>query len=231
MDHNSQFSVLVLFGIIAVAFLLLLNRGDVRTGGFVRKIRSLFSGSGGSHHGGNDGIGGNKSGGTTVVFDDTPRLVLEQLDKQTGEVVHRYPIPGFQVKNKYGVFSDVADERESCGYYVSRPNAENGDIFLDPKCKDAYSVSEMHLFIGEENGILYVCDNNSRHGTFNNKTRERIEGVDIENGMVLILGKQAIRFVIPRKPEMEWFDEASYTSVEFEPEVKKKAPKMMRRIK
>ena len=226
MDHKSQLSVLILFGMIVVTFLLLLNRDDVSGSGIIAKLKKLL-GIGTKPV----GPGGPKPTGT-VVFDDTPRLVLEQLDKKTGEVIHRYPIPTFQVKNEYGKFSDVPDQRETRGYYVSRPNADHGDIFLDGRCQDAFSVSEEHLFIGEENGILYVRDNGSRHGTFINRTRKRIDGMDIENGLVLILGKQAIRFIIPQTPEMEWFDEAGFTNVEedYRPETKKKAPRIMRRI-
>ena len=38
MDHKSQLSVLILFGIIIVAFLLLLGRGDVAEDSIFGKI-------------------------------------------------------------------------------------------------------------------------------------------------------------------------------------------------
>lgn len=235
MDHKSQLSVLILFGIIVVAFLLLLSRGDVSEHSLIGKLQKkvkMFSGGNGKHV---KPVSHNGRGEptTTVVFDDTPCLVIEQLDRRTGEVVHRYPIETFRVKNKYGRYSEVPDERELRGYYISRPNAEDGDIFLDGRCKEAYSVSKNHLFIGETpNGILYVVDPGSKFGTFDNKTKKRIEGADIYDGMILILGKgQPIRFVIPESPELMWFDEALLTNVEQEPSYQKKeVPRILRRI-
>ncbi len=235
MDHKSQFSVLILFGIIVIAFLLLLSRGDVSKDGLIGRLQEQIkklAGRGGKSekpvH-----PNGRWEPTTTIIFDDTPRLVVEQLDRRTGEVVHRYPIETFRVKNKYGKFSEVPDEREMRGYYISRPNAEEGDILLDGRCKEAYSVSKNHLFIGETpDGILYVVDPESKFGTFDNKTKKRIEGADIYDGMILILGKgQPIRFVIPEAPELMWFDEALLTNVEQEPSYQKKeVPNILRRI-
>lgn len=240
MDHKSQLSVLILFGIIIVAFLLLLGRGDVAEdsifGKIKKGIRNIAGGIGGAKKGSHGDWGGPDKGGnkpnTTIVFDEVPKLVVEQLDRKTGEVVHRYPIETFLEEHKYGKYSEVADERELRGYYISRPSAEKGDIFLDSRCPEAYSVSQNHLFIGEtRDGILYVVDANSKFGTYDNKTKKKIEGADIYDGMILILGKgQPIRFVIPKETELMWFDEALLTNVEQEPAKKKEAPKILRRI-
>ena len=98
MDHKSQLSVLILFGIIVVAFLLLLGRGDVAEDSIFGKIKKalkhFFGRFGGGknidHSGRRDHRNNGETPTTTIAFDDVPKLVVEQLIK--GPVSeHTYP--------------------------------------------------------------------------------------------------------------------------------------------
>lgn len=205
MNQNSQFGVLLLMGVIAVLFLLFLNRGNIHIPGIgtVKKKQP----------GGAVGTDDSDEDVTQVPDEETPKLIVEQLSMKTGKVVHRYSI----------------QELGESGCFISRPTAKEGDILLDPICPEAASVSNCHLFIGEDDQGIYVVDNNSRHGTYVNGIDEPIKGTGVTNGLVLMLGKQPIRFVIPKPPKRQWFREAPATS-EYQEEPKK-GPKILRRVR
>ena len=205
MNQNSQFGVLLLMGVIAVLFLLFLNRDNIHIPGIIPVKKP--------NNGGAGGIDDPDEDITQVIDEEPPKLIVEQLSMKTGKVVHRYSI----------------QELGESGCYISRPTAKEGDILLDPICPEAASVSSCHLFIGEDEQGIYVVDNNSRLGTYVNGIDEPIKGTAVTNGLVLMLGKQPIRFVIPKPPKRRWFREAPATAEH--QEESPKGPKILRRVR
>lgn len=201
---NSQFGVLLMIAVIAAAFVLFINRGKLplKSGVFEKDDRGDRSGS-------------FCSDPVTQIDEDLPRLIVEQLSMKTGKVVHRYSI------------QDIPED----GVSISRPTANEGDILLDPVCPEANSVSQCHLLIGEDEQGFFVVDNHSRQGTYINGIDERIEGTAVTNGLVLMLGKQPIRFVFPAAPKRQWFAESPYTQTGDTYAERKPIPKILRRVR
>lgn len=217
MNQNSSFGVLLMMAVIAAVFLLYLNKDSF--GGVIGKFTK---GGRNGKPGYGDRPAGDDSGGKTEIPDaDVPKLVIEQLSMKTGKVVHRYSI------------EELPELEEGIrGLYISRPTAKEGDIFLDPVCPEAKTVSECHLFIGEDEQGLYVADNDSRGGTFINGNSKRIAGTAITDGLILMLCRQPIRFVIPAAPKQKWFREFNPSEEDTKPEQSGKGvPRFRRRVR
>lgn len=215
MDIISQFSVLVMLLIIALAFVLLMMNGDSAVGKALKDyIRRLFGKTGKKETpaGGNDGGRGKTDGGTVINFDST-KLYLEQLDMKSKKVTHRFAIEFIPPE----------------GISVSRPDAKTGDILLDPACEEAYSVSERHLLIGEDSKGFFAVDNDSTNHTFVNHDPKPIDEISINDGLILFLGQQPIRFVFPKEPVKEWFDEAPYTQAFDQGTIRREKNNILRR--
>lgn len=218
MNQNSSFGVLLMMAVIAVVFLLYLNKDSF--GSIIGKFSNGGSRKGKDGYGDRPGSDGS-DGKTEIPGSDVPKLVIEQLSMKTGKVVHRYSIEELP---------DLGDGIR--GLYISRPTAKEGDIFLDPVCPEAKTVSECHLFIGEDEQGLYVADNDSRGGTFINGNSKRIAGTAITNGLILMLCRQPIRFVIPAAPKQQWFREFDPSEADMKPEQPARgAPRFRRRVR
>ncbi len=124
--------------------------------------------------------------GPKIKGKDTTRFMalwyLEQLDEY-GEVAETFSI------------GNVGEE----GITISRDNAKDGDIRLSTRVEAACTVSNLHAVIGMDKKGMFLQDNDSRHGTYSgldkNGSLIPAEEIEIQDGTVVYLGEQAIRFV------------------------------------
>lgn len=114
----------------------------------------------------------------------SPLLLIDQLDKDShGRLVSIHTFSVYEVPPEEGLS-------------ISRPDAERGDIFLKNAAK-AYTVSEQHFWIAMDEKGFFGVDRGSTNGSFLYGSNRRVNTVDIENGTIIFLGRQAIRFRIP----------------------------------
>lgn len=118
-----------------------------------------------------------ESGATMIL----PALYMEQLDPATMKMVQRFEITNVP----------------SMGIAISRPNAVHGDIKLNASVKAAFSVSENHARIGRDEQGFFIQDQKNDGRMRLGKTKMVVEEADITNGLILYLGIQPLRFVIP----------------------------------
>lgn len=114
----------------------------------------------------------------------TPLLFVDQLgqnSKHAWVVVKSFPI--------YDIPSN--------GISISRPDAQYGDIILDSRCPASYTVSECHLYVGQDEEGFFAVDKGSRNGTYLLHSSNRVSSISLCDQQVVYLGEQAIRFRIP----------------------------------
>lgn len=114
----------------------------------------------------------------------SPLLFVDQLGKNSKDswvVVKSFPI--------YDI--------PSSGISISRPDAQYGDIILDSRSPSAYTVSECHLFVGQDEEGFFAVDKGSRNGTYLLHSSTRVTSISLCDQQVVYLGEQALRFRIP----------------------------------
>lgn len=121
---------------------------------------------------------GRRVPGHTVVL---PHLVVEQLDPKTLKTVEQFLICGIP---EYGLS-------------ISRPDSPHGDIVLRDYSEEAFTVSEDHARILQDEDGFYLQDSGSRNLLYVRGARTPCDEVAIGDGLIVYLGKQPIRFSIP----------------------------------
>lgn len=110
-----------------------------------------------------------------------PILFVDQLEPYTHKLLKRYKI------------SDVPEN----GITISRPGANEGDIILTNATKVAYTVSQNHACIGKDSNGFFIQDQKSHNKMFADGKAKPVDEIPITDGLVVYLGMQPIRFVIP----------------------------------
>ena len=110
-----------------------------------------------------------------------PLLLVEQLDPKSMK-----PVKRFQVRDipEYGVS-------------VSRPDSAHGDIILADFSEEAFTVSEDHARILRDEDGFFLQDSGSRNLVYVKGSRTPVDEVSIEDGLVVFLGMQPLRFFFP----------------------------------
>lgn len=110
-----------------------------------------------------------------------PILYIDQLDPATMRQIKRFEL------------TDIP----TTGASISRPNAPSGTIKLDGSVREAYSVSANHARIGMDDQGLFIQDQKGTRRMRHGKTKQVIDEIEITNGLIIYLGLQPLRFVIP----------------------------------
>lgn len=124
--------------------------------------------------------------GTTLVSD----MYIDQLcfDRDGHErTVKRFPVR----------IANIPRE----GFMISGCNHKEGNAILE-KTHEAETVSKHHIAIGHDEQGFFAADNNSANKTFllskDGKKTQEVRQFDIEDGTVVCLGSQWIRFSVNR---------------------------------
>lgn len=106
------------------------------------------------------------------------------------------------------------------GITISRPGAEEGDIFLSDKSKDASSIGTEGIIIGKDDQGIFgkVYENGHKKNKlyiYEKATNEMIETkqFDISNGTVICMGSQWLKFRIPSMQDVPFFPDESDRAV------------------
>ncbi len=121
--------------------------------------------------------GGTSPGGTLLL----PILYVDQLDPRTLKTVRRFQIRSIP---EYGVS-------------ISRPDCSHGDIILMNFCKEAFTVSEDHARILKDEDGFFIQDNGSHNLMHVKGCNTPVAEAAIEEGMIVFLGTQPLRFTFP----------------------------------
>ena len=166
----SQMAVLLLLALIAGVFLVMLRHGNRRDSQIRDTDSEAFPNPWHAKH--------SKNGPMTVVPD---RLIMEQLNPKTMKSVKEFKV------------GSIPKE----GVSISRPNAEVDDgILLSKATSEAFTVSPHHAVIAEDEKGLFIQDCHSKNNMFD-KDHNKVEELDITDGMIVYLGRQPVRFSIP----------------------------------
>lgn len=117
-------------------------------------------------------------GGDTLL---PPMLYIDQLDPRTMKVVKRFNL------------ERIPEE----GVSISRPNAKKGGIKLDDSIRESFTVSADHCRIGMDDKGIFLQDIRRDGRMYLPKTGKVVDQVDITDGLVVVVGQQPLRFVIP----------------------------------
>lgn len=131
------------------------------------------------------GVGGHNE--ATVII---PYLYMEQLDPRNLNKCHRR-------------FNLVKAQLLSTGVAVSRSGGGRGDIFLDCAYQETLTVGEEHAVVALDE---YGCFIQNRHANgmriLRGGTLVQADEIEIEDGTVLYLGEQPVRFSYPQITEV-----------------------------
>ena len=116
--------------------------------------------------------------GSTLLL---PILYVDQLDPRTLKTVRRFQIRSIP---EYGVS-------------ISRPDCSHGDIILMNFCKEAFTVSEDHARILKDEDGFFIQDNGSHNLMHVKGCNTPVAEAAIEEGMIVFLGTQPLRFTFP----------------------------------
>lgn len=122
----------------------------------------------------------NPPGGEGVTM-FPPVLYVDQLNPQSMKLVKRFEV----------------HQIPAMGVTISRPNAASGTIKLSSAVKSAFSVSANHVCIGRDDRGLFIQDVKNDGRMRLGKNRQVVDEVDITDGLMLYVGIQPLRFVIP----------------------------------
>ena len=168
MNVFSQMAVIILLAVVGMAFMLFSN-------GSLPTVTIPFPGGRNKENPGRKPVPG---GGHTII---PTVLYVDQLNPRTLELVERFEI----------------DQIPAMGISISRPNATYGSIKLNSGTKEAYTVSENHACIGLDDKGIFIQDrkNDGRMRLY--KSKKVVNELDVTNGLMIYLGTQPLRFVIP----------------------------------
>lgn len=127
------------------------------------------------------GKGSLRSGRETKIM---PYLYMEQLDPDTMRPYKHFPM------DELTLWGD--------GYSISGSHATEGDIRLSGRFEQAQMVHTNHAIVCMDEKGCYITDNDSINHMRLPNSREPVRQVAIENGTVVYLGPQPIRFVFAR---------------------------------
>lgn len=177
MNILSQAAVVVLIMLVGLAFLLISRRSDSLTTTMPQHQNQKQPGS--FRRGGKQSTPPSvPTPGVTLM---PPVLYVEQLHPDTNKVIERFEIHDIPVM----------------GVTISRPDAQRGTIKLNPAVRAAYTVSENHVRIGRDAQGMFVQDQKNDGRMRLPRTRAVVEEIDIKDGLILQLGMQPLRFLIP----------------------------------
>ena len=177
MNILSQAAVVVLIMLVGLAFLLISRRGDSLPTTMPQHQNKKQPGS--FRRGGKQPpTPTTPTPGVTLM---PPVLYVEQLHPDTNKVIERFEIHDIPVM----------------GVTISRPDARRGTIKLNPAVRAAYTVSENHVRIGRDAQGMFVQDQKNDGRMRLPRTRAVVEEIDIKDGLILQLGMQPLRFLIP----------------------------------
>ena len=168
MNIFSQMAVIILLAVVGLAFMLFSN-------GRLPKVPIHFPG-------GSTGNQADRHAPPTPSHTIIPAvLYMDQLNPRTLELVERFEI----------------DDIPAMGISISRPNAAYGSIKLNSNTKEAYTVSENHACIGKDSKGMFIQDrkNDGRMRLY--KSKKVVDEVELTDGLMIYLGTQPLRFVIP----------------------------------
>lgn len=116
-----------------------------------------------------------------------PMLYVDQLDPRTMKLVKRFDLERIPDK----------------GVSISRPNAKQGGIKLDDSIREAFTVSADHCRIGMDDKGIFLQDMRKDGRMYLPKTGKVVDQVDVVDGLVVVVGRQPLRFVIPNLWNMD----------------------------